>query len=732
MEAIALFALLPVLGVLALATFLAWKLFLGLRWVFVGVLRGIGALLLHVARTLKNMLVDIVHTLGALVTAIAIVPLTLVNFLIGRWSAGRHYGRALEDELVSTLLGLYRIGLGHPLRLIGLGTLLEGLERRIPEIVDRAPRKARKGGVNEFEGYEVIGTLPTGGSGAALFLARPRPETRERLKTAERELPDEVVIKSFALEQGSTLPQIVRESRALEAANRLGLVFEHHLSEDRFYYVMRYVRGDELDTVIQRLHSRSGPAGLGTHELALMLGYAGDVLRSLDRFHTGGLWHKDVKPANVIVADDSAQLVDFGLVTPLTSAMTLTTHGTEYYRDPEMVRLAMQGVKVHEVDGVKFDLYSAGAVVFSMVEDSFPAHGSLSQVTKRCPEALQWIIRRAMADIEHRYTAAWEMLDDLQIVAEARDPFAVLPADLPSFHRRPGEAPLRPVAHPGERVEPVAAGAPGHPYLIADQRGTRSFRPSSACRSKRSLRQTARHAPVARRRRRRGVARAVVVMAIFFVAFGRWSNSHEDSYRGPSESLASSLTTSEHLYGPEREAVREAQGILDSVSYDDRIEALAERWLDHLDPVLPEPRPVHGRSQNASFEGRRILVLEDETTAIDTSALSALEHALASNGFEVLGEDDDELDIELVAGVRHAVGLGTPDDSDALGRLQSFLDDQAELDAVIWVSCPEERSQSLDCVVVRRDVILEPRGLFEMDEPAVSSSTCIYDSAGRP
>jgi hypothetical protein len=35
--------------------------------------------------------------------------------------------------------------------------------------------------------------------------------------------------------------------------------------------------------------------------------------------------------------------VDFGLITPLRSAMTLTTHGTEYFRDPEMVRMALQG-----------------------------------------------------------------------------------------------------------------------------------------------------------------------------------------------------------------------------------------------------------------------------------------------------------------------------------------------------------------------------------------------------
>ena len=80
--------------------------------------------------------------------------------------------------------------------------------------------------------------------------------------------------------------------------------------------------------------------------------------------------HADLDRGRLEVAHDRAHLVDLGLVTPLSSAMTLTTHGTEYYRDPEMVRLAMQGVKVHEVGGVKFDVYSAGAVLYSMIENS--------------------------------------------------------------------------------------------------------------------------------------------------------------------------------------------------------------------------------------------------------------------------------------------------------------------------------------------------------------------------
>jgi hypothetical protein len=125
--------------------------------------------------------------------------------------------------------------------------------------------------------------------------------------------------------------------------------------------------------------------------------------------------------------------VDFGLVSSLRSAMTLTTHGTEYFRDPEMVRLALRGVKVHEVDGTRFDIYGVGAVLYSVIEDSFPAHGELSQVTKRCPETIKWIIRRAMANYDKRYDSAALMLADLNAVLSAPDPFAMRPVDLPSM-----------------------------------------------------------------------------------------------------------------------------------------------------------------------------------------------------------------------------------------------------------------------------------------------------------
>ena len=80
------------------------------------------------------------------------------------------------------------------------------------------PRTERKPG---FEGYTIEGELQAGGSGARLFLARPSKEKLTAYAERGHVVPEKVVIKAFDRGYGSTLPQIVRQSRALEAAARL-------------------------------------------------------------------------------------------------------------------------------------------------------------------------------------------------------------------------------------------------------------------------------------------------------------------------------------------------------------------------------------------------------------------------------------------------------------------------------------------------------------------------------
>lgn len=428
-------------------------------YLIVPVAKGIGWLFMQLFNFIAGEIGDLLRIVGSIATSIVLIPLTIVNVLIGRWSASAHYGRAIQAECLSIGRSLYRIAIGHPAKLLCLTPLTEGLEKRIPEVVAAAPGSDRPSKrLGQFDGYTIVGSLPGGGSGGRLYIAEPSPEKVAAFARQGQTSVGRVVIKSFSLADGSTLPQIVRENRALPAAKRMGLILEHELTEERFYYVTRYVPGESLGITTQRLHAAAG-SGLGREQLAAVCRYASDLLRTLTNYHEGGLWHKDVKPDNIIVADGRAHLVDFGLVTPLRSSMTLTTHGTEYFRDPEMVRMALRGVKVHEVDGAKFDIYATGAVLYSMIENSFPAHGGLSQITKPCPEALRWIVRRAMTDYDKRYESAALMLEDIETVLRADDPFAVKPFALPSM--RGSEAAHHGAAeqHGWEGVAAAAAAA---------------------------------------------------------------------------------------------------------------------------------------------------------------------------------------------------------------------------------------------------------------------------------
>jgi hypothetical protein len=433
------------------------------------------------------------------------------------------------------------------------------------------------------------------------------------------------VIKSFALDAGSTLPQIVRESRALEAASRLGLVLEHELTLTTFHYVMPYVPGEGLDVVIGKMHARGGSAGLCPADLALVMSYASDLLYTLDRFHAEGLWHKDIKPANLIVSRGRAHLVDLGLVTPLESPMTLTTHGTEYYRDPEMVRMALKGLKVHEVDGVKFDLYSAGAVLYSLVEGSFPAHGSLSRITRPCPEALQWIVRRAMGEVKTRYRSAGEMLADLRTVAMARDARLLKPADLPSVSGRTVDW-----SRMGGLGAPRVAGDPAPHPASSRTRATRSGR--------------------------RIPARALVAASLWGLLF---YGALDVLFLDDDEPRSAAA---------ERTAARQPR-------------SLRRLWARHLDADLdPDAAPgalVIIDELGALSDPRIVGALREELEERGFEVLGGP------------GGKGDEREIHFVATARRAVGLAGPDDPTAVAHLERSLAEDGVLQAAIWLTPAE-------------------------------------------
>ncbi len=369
----------------------------------------------HGVRLVGQVIIELVRDLLAaawhLVVAVLQLPIILGMLVFGKWQRARDLTRAIG-------LRFRRVGR----RVSGLVTKTAPVASGIRATPSR--RQMPRGGSKEFPGWTIVGELKPGGSGAQLHIAEPA-------MGAPTDAPPKVVIKCFDLSSGSPLGQMIRESRALDGAKQLGLVIEHNHDEHRFWYVMPYIPGTHLGEAIQSMQA-AGPLP-APRDLQQMLGWQRDLLATLREYHDAGLWHKDIKPENIIINDTGAHLVDLGLVTPLRSAMTLTTHGTEYFRDPELVRQAVRGAKVADVDGARFDVYSAGAVLYYMLEGTFPAHGNLSRFQRSSGDAIRWVIRRAMADYNQRYEMIDSMLADVNFLANAASPADVRPADLPSF-----------------------------------------------------------------------------------------------------------------------------------------------------------------------------------------------------------------------------------------------------------------------------------------------------------
>ncbi len=123
----------------------------------------------------------------------------------------------------------------------------------------------------------------------------------------------------------------IRVTAGLQHPNILPL-YDSGAAAGLVYYVMPFVEGE---TLAERL-ARVGP--LSVEEA---LGIAMDVASALEHAHRAGVVHRDVKPANVMLADGRTFVCDFGIArivddatgTALTS--TGITVGTPLYMSPE-------------------------------------------------------------------------------------------------------------------------------------------------------------------------------------------------------------------------------------------------------------------------------------------------------------------------------------------------------------------------------------------------------------
>jgi eukaryotic-like serine/threonine-protein kinase len=201
--------------------------------------------------------------------------------------------------------------------------------------------------------YRLIEPIGAGGMGR-VWLADDELLMR-RVAVKELVTPADVTTSGLLDLQIRTM----REARAAARLDHPGVVkiFDVVWRPGRSWIVMEYVKSRSLHDVVRA----DGPM---THREAARIGL--QILSALVSAHAGGVLHRDVKPQNVLLAEDGrVVLSDFGLATiegadggpdPLM--------GSPYYVAPERLR--------GDESGEPADLWSLGATLYAATEGRPP------------------------------------------------------------------------------------------------------------------------------------------------------------------------------------------------------------------------------------------------------------------------------------------------------------------------------------------------------------------------
>ncbi|HEX2189913.1 MAG TPA: serine/threonine-protein kinase, partial [Longimicrobiaceae bacterium] len=204
--------------------------------------------------------------------------------------------------------------------------------------------------------YQFVQELGRGGT-ATVYLAR------------DRQLGRDVAVKVLHAQQvgdPETVSRMEREARTvarLDHSSIVTLYESRQLGDRTLALVMQYVPGGTLREVLRR----DGPFPFDRAERVLR-----DLAEALAYAHGRGVVHRDVKPANIYLDEETgrALLADFGIARWADGeelTMEGTTIGTPTYMSPEQIDGG-------PVDG-RSDLYSLGLVGYEMLTARRPWEG---------------------------------------------------------------------------------------------------------------------------------------------------------------------------------------------------------------------------------------------------------------------------------------------------------------------------------------------------------------------
>lgn len=312
-------------------------------------------------------------------------------------------------------------------------------------------------------GYLVERKLGEGGMGT-VFLARTRGGRAVALKVAKAELAaDPVFRERFRSE--------VEAARAVGGFHTASVV-DADVDGDPLWLATAYIPGP---TLAARL------AAQGAMDEPQLRALAAALAEALESIHSCGLVHRDLKPGNIVMADDGPRVLDFGIARAVESTRltaTGTAFGTPGFLAPEQAL-------GHDVGGAA-DVFALGAVLVAAAGGSAWGEGTPMGLmyrsvheppdTSAVPVGLVDVVTACLAkDPAARPTPA-ELLDRLtgEPAAPARPDAPSHPPLLTTARPAPRPAPTPPTHLPAAPstpshlpASPGAPATPSHPAAAA-------------------------------------------------------------------------------------------------------------------------------------------------------------------------------------------------------------------------------------------------------------------------
>lgn len=203
--------------------------------------------------------------------------------------------------------------------------------------------------------YHIIDQIGHGGTGAVYRAIDERTGFLVAIKALFRRAFENEYIRNKFLEEANRYlyldhPNIVR-------------LKDFIIKDEGYYLVMEYVEGLSLDKYIRNV---TGPI---PEEIAKAIMI--EVLKAIQFAHQNGVMHMDLKPGNIMVADNGdIKVLDFGISTE-EGEQNYKVMGSPLYMSPEQIKGS----------GIDYssDIYSLGVTLYQMVTGKEPYPTDISR-----------------------------------------------------------------------------------------------------------------------------------------------------------------------------------------------------------------------------------------------------------------------------------------------------------------------------------------------------------------